>query len=102
LKNDMEYLAATVEGSAVEPWHLPPKLGGPSQEAPASVGRDEPEARRFRPVEEELRELEKQRMREALEATSGVQTRAADLIAMPRRTFFAKMKQYGLSPREPR
>jgi DNA-binding NtrC family response regulator len=56
--------------------------------------------RRFRPIAEELREIERTRMEEALEATGGVQTRAAELIAMPIRTFAFKLKQYGLSVRE--
>ena len=38
-------------------------------------------------------------MEEALEATGGVQTRAAELIGMPVRTFVFKVKQYGLSQR---
>lgn len=96
LKNDMAYLAAIVETTLVEPWHLPSKFAPPKDE-PASSGPKVPLSRAFRPIEEELRELEQQRMREALEAVGGVQTRAADLIAMPRRTFFAKMKHYGLS-----
>ncbi|RKH07918.1 sigma 54-interacting transcriptional regulator [Corallococcus carmarthensis] len=103
LKNDMAFLAATVRDASVEPWHLPSKLGGPRTPVPvdppvAPVGAPP----RFRPIEEELRELERARMVEALEASGGVQTHAAELLAMPRRTFFTKMKQYGLSPRPPR
>jgi hypothetical protein len=36
-------------------------------------------------------------MREALEATRGIQSQAAELLSMPKRTFFARMKQYGIS-----
>jgi len=36
------------------------------------------------------------RMQEALEQTGWVQTRAAELIGMPLRTFQQKVKQYGL------
>jgi len=39
------------------------------------------------------------RMQEALIAAEGSQTRAAELLGMPRRTFFAKKKQYGLGLR---
>jgi hypothetical protein len=35
-------------------------------------------------------------MAEALEATEGVQKRAAQLIGMPLRTFVLKAKQYAL------
>ncbi len=38
-------------------------------------------------------------MREAFEATHGNRTRAALLLAMPARTFFAKANQHRLSPR---
>jgi DNA-binding NtrC family response regulator len=50
----------------------------------------------FRPIAVELQELEERRMREALQAASGVKTRAAQLIEMPIRTFTLKAKQYGL------
>jgi DNA-binding protein Fis len=35
-------------------------------------------------------------MQEALDAAAGVQTRAAELIGMPLRTFVMKLKQYGM------
>jgi len=38
------------------------------------------------------------RIREALEETGGNQTKAAGLLGMPVRTFFEKVKQYGLRP----
>jgi DNA-binding NtrC family response regulator len=51
----------------------------------------------FRPIDQELRELERHRMSAALQATGGNRTRAAELISMPRRTFLTKLKQYGLA-----
>jgi len=54
---------------------------------------------RFRPINDELRDLELRRMREALSATGGVQKKAAELISMPLRTFTMKYKQYGLGDR---
>ena len=54
----------------------------------------------FRPIADELRELEITRMREALEATNNNQTRAAGLLTMPVRTFFEKAKLYGLTPKK--
>jgi transcriptional regulator with GAF, ATPase, and Fis domain len=50
----------------------------------------------FRPIADEIRDLERRRMAEALEVSSGNQTRAAGLIGMPLRTFQAKLKQYEL------
>lgn len=49
-----------------------------------------------------MRDLERTRILEALTRTGGVQIRAAELFGMPRRTFFAKIKQYGISVRSTR
>ncbi len=98
LRHVIDYLAATVPGDLVEPWHLAERLGGsPQSPAPAdatlvAAGG----APRFRPIGEEIRELERDRMVAALQATDGNQTRAAELIAMPVRTFFTKIKEYNL------
>ena len=51
----------------------------------------------FRPIEDELRELERARMLQALAAAGGVHRRAAELIGMPRRTFATKFKLYELA-----
>ena len=59
------------------------------QTMPAFAPEKRPE---FRPIEEELRELEIKRISEALDASGGNQRRAAQLIGMPLRTFVAKMK----------
>jgi len=48
----------------------------------------------FRPIADEVRELERTRMIEALRATGGVQNRAAERIGMPGRTFATKLKRY--------
>ena len=105
LRNDMEFLAATVEAGPVEAWHLPPKLGGPrdpagaEEKATTRAGEVQDSSRpQFQPLEAELRALERQRISEALAVSGGVQSRAAELLRMPRRTFFAKTKQYGLMP----
>ncbi|PTL77158.1 AAA family ATPase [Vitiosangium sp. GDMCC 1.1324] len=112
LKNAMEYVAATVTEAVVESRHLPEKiLAGltpplppegvpqrPPEPRAAAVGAS-PEAapaRRAVPLAEELRELERNKMIEALRATGGVKVRAAELLGMPVRTFTFKCKQYGL------
>ena len=50
----------------------------------------------FRPIKDEVRELEQRRMTDALKAARGNQTLAAALIEMPLRTFVAKLKQFGI------
>jgi len=101
LKNEMEYVAATVMDTTLEPWHLSERLVSvPGQEpaASAAVATPAPGAR-SRPIADELRELERRRMIEALDLAGGVQKRAAELIGMPVRTFTMKYKQYGLGDR---
>jgi two-component system response regulator AtoC len=110
LKKCMAYVAAMCTGPIVEPSHLPEDLTRAPKLAPAAhsgeaTPRERPETeppnkparRTFRPLAEEVRELEQQRMREALEAAEWVQTRAAQLIGMPLRTFAFKLKRYKLS-----
>ncbi|WP_437587200.1 sigma 54-interacting transcriptional regulator [Sorangium sp. So ce1000] len=95
LKNAMEYAAATADGPVIEPWSLPERIAG--IDAPPTPAA---EPSRFRPIAEEVRELERTRMRQALEAADWVQKRAAALLGMPVRTFTFKLRQYGISARE--
>ena len=109
LKNTLDYAAAAAPDSVVEVdvWHLPPAIargGRPTQ--PPSVA-SEPPARSagshgqgFRPIEDEVRELERERIVAALAATGGVQNKAAELIAMPLRTLVTKLKRYAIRPNE--
>jgi DNA-binding NtrC family response regulator len=101
LKNEMEYVAATATELVVEPWHLSERVAA-TTEGPTIVPRAQRSVdgdTRFRPIHDELRDLECRRMREALAAAGGVQKRAAELIGMPLRTFTMKYKQYGLGER---
>ena len=100
LRNVIEYVVATLRDEVVvEPWHLTDKIAGVEEVDEASVAADAPQQRRFRPVADELHELERTRMIEALDSAGGVQRRAAELIGMPLRTFVMKLKQYGLNQR---
>ena len=97
LRNVMEFVAAAVQGDAIEPWDLPGSLGEVTADVESAPV--DPTAERrvsFKPIADEVRELERKRMQEALEASGGVQRRAAELIGMPLRTFVMKLKQYGL------
>ena len=94
LRNVMGYVAATVSGGGVEVRHLPAQLVAPPVPAPVDPGAAP--ADELRPIAEEIRELERRRMEEALVATNGVMARAAERIGMPVRTFFHKHKQYGM------
>ncbi|MFO0573548.1 MAG: sigma 54-interacting transcriptional regulator [Polyangia bacterium] len=105
LRNVMDFVAATCAGGTVTSSDLLGPLAGS-----ATSGKAEPMAAapapstdggppRFRNLEEELRELERTRMTEALKASGGVHVRAAELLGMPIRTFTYKARQYGLQAR---
>ncbi len=99
LANVLERAQALATGPVLEPWMLPDELHGRMAQADAE-SRDPADPlfapSSFRPLEEELRELEERRMREALLASGGVQVRAATLLRMPLRTFQVKLKLYGI------
>jgi DNA-binding NtrC family response regulator len=101
LRNVMEYVAATADGPVLGVEHLadrlrvaPPPAPPAAASAPAGA-----QAAGFRPLDDEVRELEKGRMQAALLAAQGNQKRAAELIGMPLRTFQTKVRQYGLRDR---
>jgi two-component system response regulator AtoC len=118
LRNTLDYAATAAPDDAteVEIWHLPVTMAAlaraqdadrldqdisavgmvvpPDPDAPAVA----PSTGTFRPIADEVRELERARMVEALRATDGVQNRAAELIEMPLRTFATKLKRYAIEP----
>ena len=111
LRNLLAYVAATVRERVVQPWHLEALLSPgavPTLDAETDALRagmtmppgDPGQGETFRPLEEELRELEATRMLQAMEAASWVKKRAAALLSMPLRTFVGKYKLYGL-PSQP-
>jgi DNA-binding NtrC family response regulator len=113
LSNVIRYVAAIATGPVVEITHLPAAVfasGQPDRDtgdtnaataaATAATGPRSADAGsepRFRPIADELRELEMLRMTQALDASDGVQTQAARLLGMPIRTFVHKLKRYGMT-----
>jgi DNA-binding NtrC family response regulator len=103
LQTLMEYVAAVVKGPTLEPWHLAQWIAGatPAEaEEPPTLTTPSDARAPFRPIRDEIRDLERSRMVAALEATEGNRKRAAELIGMPLRTFVTKLRVYGLQ-REP-
>ncbi len=118
LRNVMDFLAATALGPIAQPWELPSLVQGHNRESiratplesteavsamaarpSAESGHETPS---FRTLAEEIRVLERTRIREALSLARGVQTRAAELLGMPVRTLFAKLRVHGLDARDAR
>ncbi len=124
LKHAMSYAAAAVPdaGTEVDIWHLPPSIetaapGGADPTpmsltaarkrvsgqpvAPAAPTPAPPPAGGgFRAIADEVRDLERRKMVEALIETGGVQNLAAALIQMPLRTFATKLKRYAITADE--
>jgi two-component system response regulator AtoC len=99
LRNTVEYVMVAAPDDHVEPSDLPEHLGraaSPPIGIPALRLAAVETKIAFGPLAEELRELERQRMSEALAAAGGVKTRAAQLIDMPIRTFTLRLKQHKL------
>lgn len=100
LRNVIDFLAATVTDEVIYPWHLDARLprdntlGAVSPPPSVDVLQG---GVSFRPLADEIRELEQKRMLEALAATGWNQTRAANALQMPLRTFVTRFKQYGLN-----
>lgn len=114
LRNAVRFAVSSVadDESEIELRHLPPAVlrsqraaasahDLPLSSIPASADHSRGEDWRlvnFRPIADEVRELERDRMVRALRATRGVQNRAADLIEMPLRTFATKLRRYDIAP----
>lgn len=45
----------------------------------------------------DIQQIERERMREALEKAQGNKTKAMELLGISRRTFYKKYKSYGFS-----
>jgi two-component system response regulator AtoC len=98
LKNVMDYMAATLTGDRLTSADLVERLGSTRTTVAATSG-DVAKVSgpiTFAPIADEIRTLEIARMTQALDAAGGNQTKAAELIGMPLRTFFTKMRQYNL------
>jgi DNA-binding NtrC family response regulator len=106
LRHVMDYLAATVSGLVVAIEHLPAPLGDVEGAAwPAQAAGGLPAAsvppQELRNLYEEIRELERTRILQALEAAGGVRIKAAALIGVPLRTFVTKLKEHGIGTTRP-
>jgi DNA-binding NtrC family response regulator len=91
LRKAMEYFATAVAGDSVTAADIAGRLeprGDAAQAASTPAT--------FRPLYEELAEIERARMEAALAETGGNQTKAAALLQVPLRTFQDKMKEHGL------
>jgi two-component system, NtrC family, response regulator AtoC len=97
LRNAMNYIAAAYTDEVLRPHHLIDWLATAARPNAAEAPAPDRDVPKFRPLDDEIRELEIQRISASLAATKGNQTRAADLIGMPLRTFINKLKRHGIA-----
>jgi two-component system response regulator AtoC len=92
LKNAMERAVLLTTGPTIETEHLPmdKMAGGPAAAATGRTPTDPALGLALTPAQHE----ERQRIIDALAACAGNQSRAAKMLAIPRRTFVAKLDAY--------
>jgi DNA-binding NtrC family response regulator len=89
LRNAVERAVVLCAGDAILPKDLPPSLRAPARASASDRGAG--------PLAGELKALERARISEALERCDGNQSRAAELLGMPRRTLISRLAEFGLA-----
>jgi DNA-binding NtrC family response regulator len=107
LRNAIERAVVLAGDGVVLPDHLPPEVslpasrsiarssaerGGDSDASPGEPASEPGGAS----LSEEVAALERRRIEEALVACDGNQTKAAEMLGMPRRTFLKRLDAYGI------
>jgi two-component system response regulator AtoC len=93
LRQVIEHAIALCDDPEIGPAHLPSDVvAGSAVSEPGSSG-----------LRDDLAAIEKRRIVDALAACDGNQTKAAEMLGMPRRTLVVRIEQYGLPrPRKSR
>ncbi len=100
LRNVIERAVLLADGATLEVEHLALDAPAAAASAPEGAAARAPGPAPGAPLAEQLAALEHQRILDALEQSGGNQTRAAELLGMPRRTLIKRLEQYGV--RRPR
>jgi two-component system response regulator AtoC len=83
LRNVIEYAFAVGEGPELRPEELTPELRG--------------EAPRGRSGERSLKDIERERLLEAMQKSNGRKAEAAEILGMSRSTLWRKLREHGLT-----
>jgi len=105
LRNVMNAAVMMCDGAQVDPEHLPQEVLASARGEQLRPDRVRNETIRFAigvpseavPLEEELRSIERERIEQALRECDGNQTRAAEVLGMPRRTLVYKISTLGIA-----
>jgi two-component system, NtrC family, response regulator AtoC len=93
LRNVLERALILAPGGTLQTEHLPPETGGPP--ASADVGAPKAAAVSLPAAGLRLEEVERDLVRQALDATGGNQVRAARLLGISRDALRTRMKKFG-------
>jgi DNA-binding NtrC family response regulator len=97
LRHVIQHAAAMAAGQVIYPSELPAELDIDTRGELSETGAGEaPDEGPFRPLAAIIQEIEVREIRRALRESNGVRKRAAELLGVPLRTFYVKLKQYGL------
>ncbi len=94
LRNAIGAAVMMCDGRELLVEHLPSQLTDAAHSASLPQEPSEPP---LRPLEDEVRALERRMIVRALDECSGNQTKAAELLGMPRRTFVSKLDALGIA-----
>ncbi|WP_150824914.1 helix-turn-helix domain-containing protein, partial [Megasphaera sp. DJF_B143] len=104
LESCVEYAVIVAGGSVILPEDLPDELlqgqsrDGYTAELPEKEQRaPSGQEQNVSPLRMDIQQIERERMREALEKAQGNKTKAMELLGISRRTFYKKYKLYGFS-----
>jgi len=93
LKNVVQFCAATATGPTIDASAVPPEIG--ARKAPW-LANPKTQASKPTSLREELKQIERTRILEALVATNGVRVEAAKRLGIPLRTLTARIREYGI------
>jgi DNA-binding NtrC family response regulator len=101
LRNAMERASVLAGSGPITPEHLPPEIAESAGFATSHTGMSATSASDASDsgdasLQSQMEALEKRRIVEALEQCDGNQTKAAELLGMPRRTFVKRLDAYGI------
>ena len=99
LENVIERALLVCDGDTILSAHLPPSLQPPACSYPPPSGRDSTRPNRLS-LAAQVENLEREIIVEALTASRGNQSRAAEYLDTSLRILGYKIKRYGLDPRE--
>jgi DNA-binding NtrC family response regulator len=99
LRNVLERAMILASGDVLKVEHLPPEIGSGQGELPSALPPPAKTAPMALPQEGlRLEEVERDLVRQALQATEGNQVRAARLLGISRDALRNRMKKFGFLP----